>query len=40
MDVEFCVRDADHALERVHEWVKPQPVKLPPALRPGHGGEA
>jgi aldehyde dehydrogenase (NAD+) len=36
MDIEFCVRDADHALEHLHEWVNPQPVRLPPAMRPGH----
>jgi aldehyde dehydrogenase (NAD+) len=36
MDIEFCVRDADHALAHIHEWVKPQHVKVPPALKPGH----
>lgn len=35
MDVEFCVRDADHALAHLEEWVKPQPVDLPPAMMPG-----
>jgi aldehyde dehydrogenase (NAD+) len=36
MDVEFCVRDADHALKHLHEWVKPEHVELPPVFEPGH----
>lgn len=36
MDIDFCVNDADHALEHLDQWVTPEQVELPPVLDPGH----
>jgi aldehyde dehydrogenase (NAD+) len=36
MDVGFCVREADHALEHLAEWIEPERVATAPALEPGH----
>ena len=36
MDVEFNVKEADHALSHLHRWMKPERVHTPLVLEPGH----
>ena len=36
MDVEFNVKEADHALSHLHQWMTPARVHTPLVLEPGH----
>jgi aldehyde dehydrogenase (NAD+) len=36
MDVAFCVREADYALEHLDDWVKPQRIHTPALFEPAH----
>jgi aldehyde dehydrogenase (NAD+) len=36
MDVGFNVKEADHALHHLHEWMEPERVHTPIVLEPGH----
>jgi aldehyde dehydrogenase (NAD+) len=36
MDVEYNVKQADYALKHLRKWTKPQPVRTPLVMQPGH----
>jgi len=36
MDVDFNIREADYALEHLHQWVKPERIHTPLLMEPGH----
>ena len=36
MDVEYNVKEADYALDHLHEWMKPERVHTPLVFEPGH----
>jgi len=36
MDVDFNIREADHALDHLHEWMKPSREPTPLVMEPGH----
>ncbi|WP_042424264.1 aldehyde dehydrogenase family protein [Streptacidiphilus anmyonensis] len=36
MDVEYCAKEAQYALDHLHEWMKPERVHTPLVFEPGH----
>lgn len=36
LDVDWSIREADYALDHLHEWMKPEHIPTPLLMKPGH----
>lgn len=36
LDVDWSIREADYALDHLHEWLKPEHIPTPLLMKPGH----